>query len=169
MKEFNRIKMTQLNDPVFTVDLVNDNMFEWSVRLHKIDPDSRLAMDMRELEIPYILLRMVFPKEFPFAPPFVRVITPRIERGFVMHGGAICLELLTPAGWCCAYSVESVIMQIASNLVKGQVSVTLIRISNSRDDNAISEAPLYQLLALDRFSIKIQFFIPLLMIEEGQK
>jgi len=127
MKEFNRIKMAQSKDPVFTIDLVNDNMFEWSVQLQKVDPDSKLATDMRELEIPHVLLSMVFPKEFPFAPPFVRVIAPRIEQGFVMPGGAICLELLTPTGWCCAYSVESVIMQIAAILVKGQVSIALIR------------------------------------------
>lgn len=125
MKEFNRIQRAQRHgDSAFTAELVNDNVFEWSVRLHKIDPDSRLAADMRELKIPHILLNVIFPKEFPFAPPFMRVISPRIEQGFVMHGGAICMELLTPRGWCCAYSVESMIMQFAASVVKGQAQVS---------------------------------------------
>jgi hypothetical protein len=68
------------------VELVNDNLFEWHVRLHQIDPESELAGDLRELRIPNILLHLVFPENFPFAPPFMRVIEPRIEKGFVMEG-----------------------------------------------------------------------------------
>ena len=45
-----------------------------------------------------------------------------ITQGFVMEGGAICMELLTPRGWASAYTVEAVIMQLAASLVKGQVS-----------------------------------------------
>lgn len=69
------------------VELVNDNLFEWHVRLHQIDPESELAGDLRELHIPHILLHLIFPENFPFAPPFMRVIEPRIEKGFVMEGG----------------------------------------------------------------------------------
>ncbi|XP_020283115.1 ubiquitin-conjugating enzyme E2Q-like protein CG4502 isoform X2 [Pseudomyrmex gracilis] len=124
MKEFNRIqKAQQKGELAFTAELVNDNVFEWMIRLHKIDPDSILAADMRALKIPHILLHMTFPKEFPFAPPFMRVISPRIELGFIMSGGAICMELLTPKGWCCAYSVESVIMQFAATVVQGLARV----------------------------------------------
>lgn len=68
------------------VELVGDNLFEWHVRLHQIDPESELAADLRELHIPNILLHLIFPENFPFAPPFMRVIEPRIEKGFVMEG-----------------------------------------------------------------------------------
>jgi ubiquitin-conjugating enzyme E2 Q len=71
--------------------------------------------------IPYILLQLIFPDKFPFAPPYMIVISQRIEKGFVMEGGAICMELLTPRGWASAYSVEAVIMQFAASIVKGQV------------------------------------------------
>ncbi|KAF7384007.1 hypothetical protein HZH68_014764 [Vespula germanica] len=121
MKELSEIQRTQhRRDATFTAELVNDNLFEWHVRLHKIDPESELAADMRELEIPYILLHVVFPENFPFAPPFVRVISPKIEKGFVMEGGAICMELLTPRGWASAYTIEAVITQFAASIVKGQ-------------------------------------------------
>ncbi|XP_043579801.1 ubiquitin-conjugating enzyme E2Q-like protein CG4502 isoform X3 [Bombus pyrosoma] len=121
MKELSEIQRMQNRlESTFTAELVNDNLFEWHVRLHKIDPESELAADMRELDIPYILLHVVFPENFPFAPPFMRVISPRIEKGFVMEGGAICMELLTPRGWASAYTIEAVIMQFAASIVKGQ-------------------------------------------------
>ncbi|KAI5632171.1 ubiquitin-conjugating enzyme domain-containing protein [Phthorimaea operculella] len=122
MKELKEIQRLQDSrpDPLFTVELVGDNLFEWHVRLHQIDPESDLAADLRELHIPNILLHLVFPENFPFAPPFMRVIEPRIEKGFVMEGGAICMELLTPRGWASAYTVEAVVMQFAASVVKGQ-------------------------------------------------
>ncbi|XP_060518589.1 ubiquitin-conjugating enzyme E2Q-like protein CG4502 [Cylas formicarius] len=122
MKEFHDLQRIckSKTDPVFTVELIDDNLFEWYVKLYKLDDDSELMGDMTELGIRYILLHLVFPENFPFAPPFVRVISPRIEKGFVMEGGAICMELLTPRGWASAYTVEAVIMQFAASVVKGQ-------------------------------------------------
>ena len=131
MKELSEIQRIQhRKDSTFTAELVNDNLFEWHIRLHKIDPESKLAGDMKELDIPHILLHVVFPENFPFDPPFMRVISPRIEKGFVMEGGAICMELLTPRGWASAYTVEAVIMQFAASIVKGQVNIKIY--SNSR-------------------------------------
>lgn len=119
LKEIERIQHSR-SDPYFTVELVNDNLYEWHARLYRLDPDSPLAEDLVELNIPHILLHLVFPDNFPFAPPFMRVVEPRIEKGFVMEGGAICMELLTPRGWASAYTVEAVLMQFAASLVKGQ-------------------------------------------------
>ncbi|KAJ9598515.1 hypothetical protein L9F63_010805 [Diploptera punctata] len=120
LREIQRIQQQYRHEPVFTVELVNDNLFEWHVKLYRIDSESELATDMRDMGIPYILLHIVFPDTFPFAPPFMRVISPRIEKGFVMEGGAICMELLTPRGWASAYTVEAVVMQFAASIVKGQ-------------------------------------------------
>lgn len=104
----------------FQVELINDNLFEWQARLYSIDTDSKLADDMREFDITYILLHIEFPDNFPLAPPFINVVEPYIEKGFVMEGGAICMELLTPRGWASAYTVEAVLIQIAASIVKGQ-------------------------------------------------
>lgn len=122
MKELKEIQRIQSSrpDPYFTVELVNDNLFEWHVKLLRLDPESELSSDMRELGFTCILLHVIFPENFPFAPPFMRVMAPRIEKGFVMEGGAICMELLTPRGWASAYTVEAVVMQFAASIVKGQ-------------------------------------------------
>uniref|UniRef100_T1J542 E2 ubiquitin-conjugating enzyme n=1 Tax=Strigamia maritima TaxID=126957 RepID=T1J542_STRMM len=125
MKEYQEMcrQQRESDSPIFTVELADDNLFEWNVKLHKVDPDSELYRDMQELSTPFVLLNLTFPDNFPFAPPFMRVITPRIEKGFVMDGGAICMELLTPRGWASAYTVEAVIMQFAASLVKGQARI----------------------------------------------
>lgn len=89
---------TDSNDFSLQAELINDNLFEWHVRLFHVDPESPLAHDMAELDVENILVHLIFPENFPFAPPFMRVVEPRIEKGFVMEGGAICMELLTPRG-----------------------------------------------------------------------
>lgn len=73
-----------------------DCMKKWTIKLFKFDEDSNLAKDMLVLGIENIELEMTFPEQYPFEPPFVRVVKPRFKRqtGFVMNG-ALCMELLT--------------------------------------------------------------------------
>lgn len=136
MKELREIERTQHSkeSPAFTVELVNDNLFEWHARLYHIDPDSPLADDLAEFNYQHILLHIVFPDNFPFAPPFMRVVEPKIEKGFVMEGGAICMELLTPRGWASAYTIEAILMQFAASLVKGQGRISR-KVKNVKEFN----------------------------------
>ena len=76
---------------------------------------------MVDFKVKQIELSINFASDYPFRPPFVRVISPVIQKGYVLSGGAICLELLTEEGWSSAYSMESVIMQIGASLVKVKV------------------------------------------------
>lgn len=109
---------------------MNDNLFEWYVRVYDIDPESELAYDMQEQNISSIKLHLIFPDNFPFLPPFMRVVEPKIEKGFVMNGGAICMELLTPRGWASAYTVEAIIMQFTASLSKGRARIARTKKSN---------------------------------------
>jgi len=65
-----------------------------------VDPDSPLMQDIKKLKVSmdmdHILLHIVFDDKFPYSPPFVRVVKPVINGGYVTAGGAICMELLTP-------------------------------------------------------------------------
>lgn len=119
MKELQEIR--RLGDNFISVELVEDNLFEWNVKLHQVDKDSALWQDMKETNTEFIVLNVTFPDNFPFSPPFMRVLSPRLENGYVLDGGAICMELLTPRGWSSAYTVEAVMRQFAASLVKGQV------------------------------------------------
>ncbi|EDO36585.1 predicted protein [Nematostella vectensis] len=118
MKEFQDV--SRKTERIFSAELVDDNLFEWNVKLHTIDGDSLLYRDMVETGSKFILLNITFPENFPFAPPFMRVLAPRIEGGFVLDGGAICMELLTPKGWSSAYTVEAVVLQFSAAVVKGK-------------------------------------------------
>ena len=66
----------------------------------KFDADSPLAEDLKRLKQTrgqdHILLKFAFKESFPFDPPFVRVIYPVIDGGFITQSGAVCMELLTP-------------------------------------------------------------------------
>ncbi|KAG9479380.1 ubiquitin-conjugating enzyme E2Q-like protein 1 [Eleutherodactylus coqui] len=118
MKELQDIR--KLSDRFISVELVDDSLFDWNVKLHQVDKDSTLWQDMKETNTEFILLNLTFPDNFPFSPPFMRVLSPRLENGYVLDGGAICMELLTPRGWSSAYTVEAVMRQFAASLVKGQ-------------------------------------------------
>ncbi|XP_068698729.1 ubiquitin-conjugating enzyme E2Q-like protein 1 [Montipora foliosa] len=119
LKEFHDVTV-RCDSKLFSAELVEDNLFEWNVKLYKIDTDSLLYRDMLETGTKFILLNITFPDNFPFAPPFMRVTAPRIEGGFVLDGGAICMELLTPKGWSSAYTVEAIVLQFSAAVVKGQ-------------------------------------------------
>ncbi|XP_075777618.1 ubiquitin-conjugating enzyme E2Q-like protein 1 isoform X2 [Pelodiscus sinensis] len=119
MKELQDI--ARLSDRFISVELVDESLFDWNVKLHQVDKDSVLWQDMKETNTEFILLNLTFPDNFPFSPPFMRVLSPRLENGYVLDGGAICMELLTPRGWSSAYTVEAVMRQFAASLVKGQI------------------------------------------------
>ncbi|XP_015265097.1 PREDICTED: ubiquitin-conjugating enzyme E2 Q2 [Gekko japonicus] len=128
MKELRDIYRSQsYKTGIYSVELVNDSLYEWHVKLLKVDPDSPLHSDLQVLKekegVEYILLNFAFKDNFPFDPPFVRVVSPVLTGGYVLGGGALCMELLTKQGWSSAYSTESVIMQINATLVKGKARV----------------------------------------------
>uniref|UniRef100_A0A9L0SM98 Ubiquitin-conjugating enzyme E2Q-like protein 1 n=1 Tax=Equus caballus TaxID=9796 RepID=A0A9L0SM98_HORSE len=129
MKELQDI--ARLSDRFISVELVDESLFDWNVKLHQVDKDSVLWQDMKETNTEFILLNLTFPDNFPFSPPFMRVLSPRLENGYVLDGGAICMELLTPRGWSSAYTVEAVMRQFAASLVKGQMAALPKR--NPRD------------------------------------
>jgi ubiquitin-conjugating enzyme E2 Q len=97
-----------------------DCMDKWTIKIFQFDEDSNLAKDMLVLCQDHIQLEMKFPNQYPFEPPFVRVVKPRFKRqtGFVMNG-ALCMELLTKDGWNPINDIESVIVSIRSLLVVG--------------------------------------------------
>lgn len=105
----------------FSLETANeDAMDKWKIKLFKFDQDSNLAKDMMVLGVEHVELEMKFPEQYPFEPPFVRVVKPRFRRqtGFVMNG-ALCMELLTKDGWNPINDIESVIVSIRSLLVVG--------------------------------------------------
>ncbi|GAB1607670.1 ubiquitin-conjugating enzyme E2 Q1-like [Argonauta hians] len=135
MKELREIfRSESYKKAIYTIDLVSECLYEWNIKLFKVDQDSPLHADLltfKEKEgRDHILLNFTFKDSFPFDPPFVRVINPVISGGYVLSGGAICMELLTKQGWSSAYSIESVILQISATLVKGKARINFTASKN---------------------------------------
>jgi len=108
----------------FTATPINingaENLYVWEVRL--FDFEGELGKDMKKYENisgkNYVELKIQFSKDYPFMPPFVRVIEPRFmfRTGNVTLGGAICMEMLTLTGWRAINSIESIIMTVRSQI-----------------------------------------------------
>uniref|UniRef100_A0A3Q2QGU1 E2 ubiquitin-conjugating enzyme n=1 Tax=Fundulus heteroclitus TaxID=8078 RepID=A0A3Q2QGU1_FUNHE len=123
MKELREIYRSQsYKTGIYSVELVNDSLYEWHVKLRKVDPDSPLHSDLQVLKekegVEFILLNFSYKDNFPFDPPFVRVVSPVLSGGSVHLLVCVCFQ-----GWSSAYSIESVIMQINATLVKGKARV----------------------------------------------
>merc|ERR1711916_195239 len=65
-----------------------------------------------------IEMTIEFPNEYPFRPPFIRVLRPRFafRTGRVTVGGSICTQLLTDEGWKPIYDIESVIETVREQI-----------------------------------------------------
>ena len=95
-----------------------NNMYQWIVELHSFPKDLPLAQDMQAAGLKSVVMEMRFTSQYPFSPPFIRVIKPRFlpfhqgGGGNVTEGGAMCMEVLTNDGWSASLTVESLLLQV---------------------------------------------------------
>ncbi|KAK8078443.1 hypothetical protein PG996_004613 [Apiospora saccharicola] len=122
-KELQKLQATQSSFPLHELGWFIDfdkitNMFHWIVELHSFDKNLLLAQDMKKAGVTSVVLELRFGRDFPYSPPFVRVIRPRFlpfamgGGGHVTAGGAMCMELLTTNGWTPITSIEGVLVQV---------------------------------------------------------
>ncbi|KAK8863318.1 hypothetical protein PGQ11_009553 [Apiospora arundinis] len=122
-REIQKLQAAQSSTPLHELGWYIDfdkitNMFQWIVELHSFDKDLPLAKDMAKAGITSVVLELRFGRDFPYSPPFVRVIRPRFlpfaagGGGHVTAGGAMCMELLTNTGWTPISSLEGVFLQV---------------------------------------------------------
>ncbi|CAL1533623.1 unnamed protein product [Lymnaea stagnalis] len=108
----------------FLASPVENNLFVWQVKLTNIPTDTRLGKDLviyakKYNQEPVITLDMQFPTDYPFSPPFIRVLKPRFQflTGHVTIGGSICMQMLTKSGWCPTNDIESILVQVRSEIL----------------------------------------------------
>jgi len=104
---------------------VGDNLYIWTVKFFGFEPNTDLGKDLANYKkksgVDYIELQMIFPAEYPFKPPFIFVKRPRFQfhTGHVTIGGSVCMELLTSSGWTPTNDIESILVQIRSEMIAG--------------------------------------------------
>jgi ubiquitin-protein ligase len=118
LKEYKEITQKKLG---FNVEIQNENMFAWHVMISEFDEKFPIAIDMKKYKVKEIQLEILFPSNYPFHPPFVRILNPRFkyQTGHITSEGAICMELLTPSGWTPIQSIESLLIQIKALIIEG--------------------------------------------------
>lgn len=118
LKEYKEITQKKLG---FNVEIQNENMFAWHVMISEFDEEYPIAIDMKKYKVKEIQLEILFPSNYPFHPPFVRILNPRFkyQTGHITSEGAICMELLTPSGWTPIQSIESLLVQIKALIIEG--------------------------------------------------
>jgi len=101
------------------------NLYHWNVKLFNFEEKCPIGKDLAKLKksqgIDHVQLEMRFSADYPHVPPFVRVIKPKFafRTGHVTVGGSICMELLTTSGWAAVNDIESILIQIRSEIVEG--------------------------------------------------
>lgn len=134
MKELKDVyKCNSYKNGIFSIELEDENIYKWKIILRCVDNESPLYDDLKKLKETRgeegIVLKVTFKDDYPMSPPFIYVHTPQINGGYVLGGGAICMELLTTQGWSSAYNMESVILQIAATFVKGKARINFANLS----------------------------------------
>lgn len=120
-REYKKIKKQDPEMFGFRIEVDPDDMYTWKVFIFGYDTDAPIGLDMKEYGISEIEIAVKFPQNYPFAPPFLRVISPRFEKltGHVTRAGALCMQILTDKFWVPACSIESLIITIKSEILEG--------------------------------------------------
>jgi ubiquitin-conjugating enzyme E2 Q len=102
IKELTKITEHDVDLEGYEVECVDDNLYHWKVKLFGFAEDTAIYKDLKSLKgDAAVELDVVFPQDYPWSPPFIRVLRPRFQfrTGHVTMGGSICMELLTKTGW----------------------------------------------------------------------
>lgn len=128
LKDILALDPIKTNELGFSAYPKDKNIFEWEVKMfnfEKDNPKAPLTKDLQKYKKQYgedcLTFSVTFPQEYPFAPPFIRLVSPRFQfrTGHITIGGSICFQLLTKSGWIPASSIESIFVQIRLSLVSG--------------------------------------------------
>jgi baculoviral IAP repeat-containing protein 6 len=99
----------------YDIEAIDDDIYNWRVRMFRFDPDSDLYIDMTmvydKYQYSYVEFQLRFAiDKFPFYPPSVTIIRPRFL-GF-MPGKIANLEDLRPWHWDAVNGIRSVLLRI---------------------------------------------------------
>jgi len=122
----------------FDAQPMGDNIAQWEIKLYDFPKDEPLSKDMKTMNIQHITLHVVFPPNYPFAPPFLRVIRPRFafRTGHITIGGAICTHVLTNDGWVATYRLPQILVDVRAMMISGNGRLDMA----TRSDYTESEA-----------------------------
>ena len=103
-----------------------NDIFSWEVKVFGFDKGTDMYNDLQKYKKQtgrdYVEMAVTFPPTYPNNPPFVRVIQPRFmqQTGRVTAGGSLCTDVLTMDGWSPTYDIESLMINVISEIINGK-------------------------------------------------
>ena len=103
-----------------------NDIFNWEVQVFGFEKGSDMYNDLQKYKKrtgrDYVEMSVTFPPTYPNNPPFVRVVQPRFmqQTGRVTAGGSLCTDVLTMDGWSPTYAIESLMINVISEIINGK-------------------------------------------------
>jgi len=122
IREYKQLVNMNKETSLFRIEVNPSYPFQWKIFLIKFEDKYPIAQDMKKFGIKEIELEIRFPENYPFSPPFIRVISPRFMplTGHIGgSSGAVCNEILSERHWVPTCSIESLITIIVSEIIEG--------------------------------------------------
>lgn len=108
-------------------NVLEDQINIWRCKMSKNNfTDCKdLFTDFNKYNIDYVEFEVLLPGQYPFEPPFIRVISPifKFLSGHITRGGSICMELLTKQGWISGICIDKVLLMIKQNMIDGNARI----------------------------------------------
>jgi len=112
----------------WSVELVDDDIYKWEIKIWEFDKDSPLAKEMitynKKHGVNSVTMRFYFPQDYPISAPLVHIVTPKLVGGYI-HGGGLCMSILMQ-GWAAAIVPESLLLQVRQLFMEGNVRISNI-------------------------------------------
>lgn len=121
VREYKKIAKQKQEDLGFRIVPDKTNVYLWKMYIFGFDKDTPLGKDMEAIGCNEIETEIIFPTAYPMAPPFIRIVSPRFQyqTGHVTSAGALCMQILTDKYWAATCSMESLIINIKSEIIEG--------------------------------------------------
>ena len=103
---------TTRNTELIEVKMINDDLFQWTVNFH--------GQKNSPFEGGIFNMSFVFPKDYPFKPPKVKMNT-KVYHPNISETGDICLDLLKDQ-WSPTISMYRIIISIKSLLIEPNIN-----------------------------------------------
>lgn len=133
-KEFERIQ----NNDDFLVYLEDESsIYKWIIVYKNFDDDTNIYKQFQENEMENkVVIEFTMDNEYPRSPPKARILEPRFVPGFsfVLDGGAICIDILSPNNWTPMITIETSIYSIVSLLSTNDLKNKIVKGKYSKFD-----------------------------------
>lgn len=143
LAQLQRILRADTTKEGYRVEPDEDSIYRWEVYLFdfaegtQMREDLDLYMNVTNRDA-HVKMEILFPPNYPVAPPFLRVVYPRFHQwtGHITIGGSVCVKDLTLSGWNAQNDLAAFIVMIRSLLVAGHALINLDNVSDYTEAEA---------------------------------